>query len=249
MGARTFFSDPPTNGNTTFAERLEWLCAGRTIGAWAKRIGMRGASIDALRGPEGRPPGQEFLTRIMRIENASISWLLGGNTPPFLVARTASDGETGHLLAAHLGDEAWQLEVAHDADERTALVLHQPAAIVTDKGEDIPYRAVQVIAGPCGARTADHLPDGCSVHYLTAHAMDALYAGRVGTWLLFGGEDQPPLLDANAHYPAPSPRPSLRIAESHGTPPERLAAAWPDLPKQDRHALDVVITAVLTRPK
>ena len=258
-----FFSKPfPRGPRSTVAQRLEWLLAGRSVGGWAKGIGMVGASIDGLRGPDARPPSHEFLTRIMRTENASLSWLLGADAPPFLVNNVADRMELIESLQMHLQEEDWQLTALQTA-RFTAWVLNQPAAIATSRG-DIEYTAVQIIAGPTldVAQLRKALPphsraaDTFTTYPVTTHLYSEVAAGHVGTWRMFHAEA--PIIGHQysgglADYALGTAPPGRqRVAESipahaFGTP-QTLAEAWDALSDRRREALSMVIAGILSLP-
>lgn len=252
-------ADPPTGG---FAQRLTWLLAGRKLTPWAKHLGMAGASIDAMRGDAARPPSHEFLTRIMRTENASLSWLLGADVPPFLHTITRGDSDTATALAAHLDDEDWRVALLTDGSA-TAWVLHQPAAIVHPRGE-IPYRAITVIAGPSASATERALSESGHaaiehVQHIPSPSLDSVARGMAGTWALFGNSKTPGLLNnatAKAGITLHNARPdeAWRISEEPPgyadlPPPARaIAGAWDRLPEPDRQALSLVVERLVSDP-
>lgn len=258
-----FFSTPfPRGPRSTFAQRLEWLLAGRSVGGWAKGIGMVGASIDGLRGPDARPPSHEFLTRIMRTENASLSWLLGADAPPFLVNNVADHMELIEALRMHLQEEDWQLTALQTA-RFTAWVLNQPAAIATSRG-DIEYTAVQIIAGPTleAAHLRKALPprsraaDTFTTYPVTTHLYSEVAAGHVGTWRMFHAETSiigHQYSGGLADYALVTEPPgSQRVAESIPThafgTPQALTEAWDSLSERRRDAIATVIAGILNLP-
>lgn len=258
-----FFPTPfPRGPRSTFAQRLEWLLDGRSIGGWAKGIGMVGASIDALRGDEARPPSHEYLTRIMRTENASLSWLLGADVPPFLVNIAPTATEAADALRMHLQEEDWK-SVALFGSGHTAWVLTQPASIAANRG-DIEYTAIQIIAGPSltSSMLLDVFPAGgrAADKFSTIPITQSLYrevaTGHVGTWRLFhaptpiiGHQFRAGMADYLGTILSPARN---RVAEpTPDAPPhpaQSLADAWPTLPPDRRSAVALLIEGILNLP-
>lgn len=223
---------------------------------------MGGGSIDAMRGENARPPSHEFLARIMRVENASISWLLGAQVAPFLRNTTNTDDETAHLLDLHLVDEPWSVAFITDG-MTTAWVLHQPAAIEHERGT-IHYRATAIIAGPSGDATAALLArHGHAtlphVQQIPPAAMHALTSGHVGTYRLFGDDKARGLIDpttarhgltlrdaqiGNARHVAES----AALYQVMPQPAREIVDAWDTLPADRRRALELVVTGLVTPP-
>lgn len=210
-----------------------------------------------MRGESGRPPSHETLVRIMRVENVSLSWLLGAKVPPFLRIVGVDATESADLLRMHLEDEAgWRVAMLTDGLD-IAIVLHQPAAIEHDKN-DIPYRAVAVLAGPHGAMTSKVLSDlrngriDASVA-LSRTDLQRVQSGHVGSWLLFGDTKSPGLIPATASPCWLHETTLPRVAEAgaiYATPAPALAIkdAWDTLPEDVRQALALVVDRMVTPP-
>ena len=256
-----YFDFPAPGAGGTFADRLEWMLDGRKLTPWAKGIGMGGGSIDAMRGPGGRPPSHEYLTRIRHVENVSISWLLGARVPPFLRIVTNTDAETAEALTAHLQDEAWSVALFTDG-EATAWLLHQEGALDNEKGE-IRYRIITVIVGPSGAETARTLANHGHrvlqhIQQLSAEQLRAIGRGQVGTWRFFGDDKTPGLWNqstATTGMTLDDAMPGERLAVGEPPPvpynampaPARaIVDVWQQLPQDRRSALELVVAGLVT---
>lgn len=205
---------------------------------------------------DGIPPTHETLARIMRVENVSLSWLLGADAAPFLVNRTRDDHETAQRLDDLLADEdSWRVVVLVDGDA-AALVLHQPAQI--QRGNKVvEYIAMEVIAGPFGERTFDVLKQRRygrvqAVARIAPHDMRAIYAGQAGSYRILGDAKHDGLIDPAAKGDIDLSqaidnitRHQLRVAES-GTggvpkPLMPLARWWPMLQDAERDAITTLL--------
>lgn len=223
---------------------------------------MQGESIRAMAAGEGRPPSYEFLVRMMRTENASLSWLLGARVAPFLRSTATSDADTAQILDAHLSDECWSVALLTEG-MAAVWVLHQPAAIEYTNGVTH-YRATAIIAGPSGDATAallaryGHatLPH---VQQIQPAAMHALTSGYVGTYHLFGDERTRGLIDSSSARHGLSLHDALsgnarHVAESAALyqvmpqPAREIVDAWDTLPADRRRALELVVTGLVSPP-
>lgn len=249
----------PTNGG--FAERLRHVIAGRKIDPWARKLRIPAGTRARMLKGQGVPPTHETLARLMRVENCSISWLLGASTPPYLVARTIDDLDTAEQLQQHLGDSSgWQTHLLM-ADGLQAWVLHQPATLDRD-GEPIDYTAVRVIAGPSGPRTSGviireggGLVGGAQT--ISGDFMRRVYGGEMGTFQLFGDGATPGLIGRQTMEPvhvdriAPMASAQERVAEQPSSTYGRariareLAEIWPILQDNERAAINTLLDPFL----
>lgn len=214
---------------------------------------------------EGVPPTYPTLTKIMRAENCSISWLLGADGPPYLVTRTVDDAETAEILRQHLADETgWCIHLLK-TEGLCAWVLHQPAWIDADK-ESIAYTAVSVIAGPSGALARQSVLD-LRAGYVNGYMqipvdrMRRLYAGQLGTFHLFGDASKPGWICSDPTHqvhvdqslPEAAPGPESRVAESEGSlyiaprVARELAVLWPVFQENERAAVTTLLEPFLDR--
>lgn len=251
----------PTNGSS-FEQRLRWIIGPRRIDTWFDALRISGGTRARMLKDGGIPPTYDALTRIMRTENASLSWLLGGRVAPFLRFTSCTDQSTAELLADHLDDEAWSVAMLTDG-LASAWLLFQPAAIVHPKG-DIHYREVVVVAGPaagaCEHVLAEH--GHATIEYVQrigSADMNAIVCGRIGTWALFGDEKKPGLFNPRKAQHGLSlrnarPTAALRVAEDNPNyaaippPAKTIANAWPTLPDSTRSALALVVDRLTTEP-
>lgn len=223
---------------------------------------MQGESIRTMAAGEGRPPSHEFLTRMMRTENASLSWLLGARVAPFLRSTATSDADTAQLLDAHLSDECWSVALLTDG-MAAVWVLHQPAAIEYSNGITH-YRATAIIAGPSGEATGELLARHGHrtlphVQQVPSSTLHAIASGHVGTYRLFGDDKARGLIDpttarhgitlrdaqsGNARHVAES----AALYQVMPQPAREIVDAWGTLPADRRRALELVVTGLVTPP-
>lgn len=248
--------------NGTFEARIRWLIGDRPVNAWFARLQIADGTRARMLKEGGIPPTYDALARIMRTENASLSWLLGAKIAPFLRSTTSRDEETARLLDLHLADEPWTVAFITDG-MTTAWVLHQPAAIEHERGT-IHYRATAIIAGPSGDATAALLARyGYAtlphVQQIQPAAMHALTSGYVGTYHLFGDERTRGLIDSSTARHGLSLHEALsgnarHVAESAALyqvmpqPAREIVDAWDTLPADRRRALELVVTGLVTPP-
>jgi hypothetical protein len=206
---------------------------------------------------EGSPPTHETLTRIMRIENVSVSWLLGADCPPFIVRRTVDDLDTANAVRAHLDDsDDWNVSVLSSGD-MCAIVLHQPAEIGSDD-QPTRYTAIEVIAGPFGALTAVAIrqrrsPDQIETHRIDAATMREIYAGRLGTFALLGDGNTPGVIvPGQPRNECPDlmdliASPTSRVAEPHHpyNIADQLREAWPLMQEGEQETLGRMLAPLI----
>lgn len=181
---------PIMRENDNFIDRLMSVLGDRKLYPWGMALGFSSATLARLK--RGNSPKGETLAMIARAENASVSWLLTGQGPPYLVHRADTDADLAALLGSYLDDEDWRVDMLHDV-RHAVLALTQPAVI--GEGDDaVPYTALELCAGPIGPVTANAVRDRvhCAVR-LSADQVRDLQTGRVGTWqilqILASGED------------------------------------------------------------
>lgn len=261
---------PQSAVSPDFKSRLQLILGPRKKTPWATAMQIPSGTMTRMFG-EGIPPTYETLAKVMRTENVSLSWLLGGDCPPYLYSSTPDDAVTAQELAARLDDEAsWVLHVISDG-AICVFALTQPASIEERKGS-IPYNAVEIIAGPIGKRTAAtlaKLPDARVGHLVkvTDQQIRNFYSTGIGTFQLLGDADTEGLLPR--HYPreqkafagdmelsswligglhvSAAPRPEY-------LPPtlDRITRAWGKFNDEEQRALSIIMDPLLaiveTRP-
>jgi len=216
---------------------------------------------------EGIPPTYETLSKMMRTENVSLSWLLGANCPAYLYTATTSDAATAEEVEIRVTDErGWRIHVLSDGDA-CAVVLTQPACFI-DKAARIDYFAVEVICGPVGERTAAVLAIGAPDNVgqlvkLTRDQMQTIYREGVGSFQLIGGHGVPGLLDLKglADDWTPERLAAFRIeagacadldpAPEDGVPAalSRLVHAWARFTDSERQAVGVLVEPLIERAR
>lgn len=182
-------SIPDSPFGDSFQERLRWVLAGRDKHPWGRGLNLGKNLVSTMF--DGTVPKWPTLAAIQYAENARVDWLLTGRGTPFAVAMHADAASQVRYLEQLLADEpgAWHVHVVHDG-VRAGAVLWQPMEI---ESEDLTlsYRSLEVVLGPAGVvdllRAAVRGP-GASLECLALSTddVDALYAGRLGTWLLLG---------------------------------------------------------------
>jgi hypothetical protein len=248
-------TDPMELATDSFSDRLRKVISGRKIAPWADFMRIAPATRSRMLKDDGIPPTYETLARIMRVENASISWLLGGNTAPYLVYRPSDEESAGEAMAQLLEEEAgWQIHLLVSG-MRTAWLLVQPAELDHPKGV-IHYWAIALIAGPVGATTLaaiDQWRGGIvqGVHTLPEETMADLYEGHLGTWQLVGQPHDPTagLVDARSNQNVnltSAPPAQLRVADGAiHEPLQPLNDWWPLLADAERSALMTLLDPFL----
>ncbi|MEW6647173.1 MAG: hypothetical protein AB1450_08250 [Pseudomonadota bacterium] len=137
---------------------------------------------------EGLIPTADSLTAICRAENCSLSWLLAGKGPPYLVGRCDSDEECAERLDELLEENGWSVYLLTDG-ERHALALLQPGQFDV-KGRPVDYTVLELLVGPFGRgaamRLGDCITSGIPVSraQLPAEHVARIYRGEVGTYEL-----------------------------------------------------------------
>lgn len=239
----------------SFADRLRRVIGGRKISPWARQMGIPDGTRSRMLKDGGIPPTYDTLARIMRVENVSISWMLGGSTPPYLVYRPADEQCAGEAMAELLEEEAgWQIHLLVSG-RRTAWLLVQPAELDHTNGV-IRYWATALIAGPVGATTLAAIEQWRGgiiqgVHTLPSETMTDLYEGKLGTWQLVGQPHDPTagLIDARSDQNinlTSAPPVQLRVAEDGiNEPLKPLNEWWPLLAEAERSALMTLLDPFL----
>lgn len=233
----------------TFSQRLKLLLGLRKMTPWATELRIPSGTMTRMFQGQGIPPTYETLVRIMRTENVSLSWLLGGDCAPFLVARTVDDDETAELVKAHMEDGFGGEFVVLGGGGLGAILMYDEAEIDHPNGT-ISYLAVDLIAGPIGSRAAMMLRQaapagGPSTRNVGTAAMRDLYAGRLGTYDLLGDDNGDALIFPYKVYredisPLDLDRKG-RIAEIQteyaATTVQRFAEAWPRMQEAEQDVM------------
>ena len=207
----------PESGNEA-ASRLRALLRGRKPYPWGESVRLSRGAVGRLL--KGKFPDPGALVPMLRIERASLSWLLTGAGAPYLVLAPAHDGEAAQQLAAHLDDEpSWAILLVH-CDEGFSVVLHQPAVSVDADGREYGYTACEIVGGAaCGPevlRVVLGRQEPRRLQQLELRPSDwrRLAAGGIGNAEMFGWERDPAALldDARPLAMPPSGEGLLRFA-------------------------------------
>ncbi len=197
-----------------FVARLHTLLGGRRQTPWGERLGSNKGTI--YRMFQGEIPRWETLCAIQHAENVSLSWLLTGAEPAFLVEHRSTDAGCAEWLQARLGEAGdWTVYLVADSHGVRCLVGTRAAAFDA-RGRRVEYTAVEVLAGPVGRETLSAL-DGLAareavrVARTAAEDAERIARGEVGTFGLFG--DGGLLAEAAANRQALS-----RLAGGEGPP-------------------------------
>lgn len=251
----------PPPAAAAFPVRLKLLLGPRRMTPWASALQIPSGTMTRM-FREGIPPTYETLSKMMRTENVSISWLLGAACPAYLYTGAADDDAMAEELEARVADEtSWRVNVLTDG-QACAIVLTQPASIEDAKGSRLNYTAVEVICGPCGERTAAVIaiaPPKCAGQLVRiSHAqMRQIYQDGVGTFQLLGGQGVPGLLDAGEPGPFTMDTLATCRAEAGGWNPrehsrdglphtlERMLQVWSKFTDAERQAIGVVVEPLM----
>ena len=187
-----------------FSERLTKVLDGRKPTPWGKGIGLNSATTSGLFA--GKQPGSEILNAIMRKENVSLSWLLSGKGPQFLINHCQTAEAFYDLLGDLLEEERWNDIYVCNAPNGLTVVLTQPGQY-DYKGTPIDYTVIEVLNGPVN----DDLIQGLSaekdigeqnkysshVHFCRLNEQDArdISNGCAGTFDLFGDSNTQGILE------------------------------------------------------
>lgn len=244
----------------TFADRLRRVIGERPIKPWAESLGIADATRSRMLNKKtgGVPPTYETLSRIMHVENASISWLIGGNDAPFLVYRASSDVRAADALQQLLEDEAgWRIHLLLSG-RRAVWLLVQPAQLEHPKGT-LDYWAIELIAHPLGPKVlevVDVMRAGViqGIHRVPIDIIEMIEEGEIGSWRLVGRPGRTtgmvdPERDDQVNLLHPTGQ--LRVAESSTTPValQPLADWWPALSDAEREALSTIVDPLVDRAR
>jgi len=147
---------------------------------WGNQLGLSTGTISRMF--KGQIPGHEALNAISKYENASITWMVTGETSPYLIT-TLFDDES---LAEHLHElmaEEWEVFIFNSTTKQSVIVLKQPAKYSINK-KLIDYTAIEVMSGPIGQLTYNELLHVGSVFVLDnidEFTMTKIIRGQIGT--------------------------------------------------------------------
>jgi hypothetical protein len=176
---------------------LSFILDDRKKTPWGKSLGMSPSAITKMFN-HGVYPADKYLTKIMKVENASLDALWGAAVAPFIVQRTNHARETNLQLDQHLRDEKQNIYLITSEtkvnDEYPVFVLSVPVVENIGGVDELKYESVHVITGPTNHETANLLREE-SVNFKTLPEKDfrELATGYKGTYFLFGKGN---LLDA-----------------------------------------------------
>ncbi len=185
--ARLASLTPPTS----FASRLEMVLAGRTPTTWCRCLGILPNMMTRMK--QGHIPGHEVLTRIMRAENVSLSWLMEGVGQPFIAHGFLEFRDFELALRQHLTRSH---DVIHLLDSAVA-----PVVIMRAHPADHAYLGtIEVLSTPWQPNLRALLESCLSraearYHFLPEEDTRAIRQGLVGTFRICGDETIRGLLD------------------------------------------------------
>lgn len=236
--------------NQTFLSRIEFILDGRTQYPWAEAVGIGRGVMSRIR--DGFVPTAESLIAICRAENCSLSWLLDGRGPPYLVGRCDSDEECAERFDELRSEKGWSVYLLTDGG-RHALALVQPGQFDV-KGRPVDYTILEILVGPFGNSVAMRIGDCIVSRIPVSHVrlpvehLSRVYRGEVGTHELMQREGG--LI--RFAVPATSHRQAsialLAVAEPAGSyidnNEKKLIAAWRSLDEPMRRAALATVQAL-----
>jgi hypothetical protein len=132
---------------TSIEERLQRVAYGRDIHPWLKGLGLSSGTISRLR--HGHLPAPERLVPIARTERVSLSWLIDGRGPPFLVHHFQAASSLRLFLDELLVEAGVHACLVHAGEPGfCAAVFMLPAELVLGADKVLPYTVVEVVVGP-----------------------------------------------------------------------------------------------------
>ncbi|MCR8922677.1 hypothetical protein NO559_07840 [Dasania sp. GY-MA-18] len=170
--------------------RIEHILGPRKITPWAKSLGLSSGMATKIQNNE--LPGTDILTLISRAENASITWLTTGRGAPFIVSNNDTPPELIDSLNAHLADsDNWQLTLlySNNLDQGAAILLTQPMQYLYKK-KTLQLQQLEILHGPWCAELINWLekyPNQVCGLNVPAEVLQAIKAGRMGSYALLGG--------------------------------------------------------------
>ncbi len=188
-----------------FQSRLAFVLKGRDEYPWAESVGIPSGSVDRML--KGKIPGPDILRLVMLAENVSLSWLVEGVGPPYIVRGFATDEACRAHFEEQLTEPGWHVHLLTDGGRVRVLVLHGSALVRYRGKKDVPYTELDVIAGAGRATLARVAAMPHRETRADTDTVAAVAAGHLaGTWDLLGDDG---LLN---HYQEIEPA-GLRVAE------------------------------------
>ncbi|NIR28158.1 MAG: bacteriophage CI repressor [Gammaproteobacteria bacterium] len=171
-----------------FVQRLHEVLGGRRQTPWGERLGSNKGTI--YRMFQGEVPRWETLCAIQHAENVSLSWLLTGEGPPFLVTHRTTDAGCAEWVEARLEGADWIVYLVLAPGGLHCLAFARPAAFDA-RGRRVEYTAVEILAGPAGRHTLSALEalparEGLRIARIADGDAERIACGQVGTFGLLG---------------------------------------------------------------
>ncbi|MDH5393943.1 MAG: hypothetical protein OEY11_12210 [Gammaproteobacteria bacterium] len=169
-----------TSDNCNFLSNIEFLLGKQDKHPWGKQIGLSTGTVSRMF--QGKIPGHEVLNAISKYENASITWMVTGETSPYLITTLIDDEE----LAEHLNellDQDWKISILNGKTKQSVIVLSKPAQYQINN-KIIDYTAIEVMSGPLGKLTYNKLLDVekvCVLEDIDEVTLTRIIRGQVGT--------------------------------------------------------------------
>ena len=181
------------DGMHDFFARFHFLLSGRQPYPFGEGAGINRGTISRVL--KGNVPTHESLASLVRVENASISWLLEGKGSPYLVTYCQNDADCREMLDAWLEEDGWTLHLVM-VNSLSSLILTQPGQF-DNKGKMIDYTIIEILAGPMAEKTMDRIIEAQNNGHpvmtvrVSPTVATKIYKGRMGTYALLHAPGAP----------------------------------------------------------
>ncbi len=235
-----------------FLSRLQFASHGRYLSSWLRGLGLSGSVVDGLLN-RGKISTGNTLIVLQRAENLSLSWLLLGAGPPYVVERP--DADSLSTLVTQLGQDNAEM-ILVTGGLRRALLLIATDGIGDEKIAGQMLDVLRIIADIEPALLAFASERARRVLRLSPKRYARLISGHIGTYQLIGDDSHPGLL---SHAQKIDESELGEIAESnavYGTSGDMLGFSademalvgrYRSLSAVDRRRLEA-IAAIMTNP-
>ncbi len=166
-----------------FSERLKGIVFPRKVTPWAASIGLSNGVMGTIQ--MGKIPKGDSLAMISAAESISISWLISGKGPIYVVDIDGST-DTKHRLESLAPDDRIDVLV----HENRFLLLHH----YIDTGTELP--TVNITQAHLNNNHLSALKELSSTHFyqLTDEQFDKVWYGQLGRFDLYGDGKHPGIL-------------------------------------------------------
>ncbi len=182
---------------STFSEEAFRLRAVRILGGrrphtWGNLLGLSSGAVQRLIR-HGFVPGWKGLWKLVRVENVSLTWLIDGIGPPYLVHSSVTDLHASRLVRKLLEEfDDWRITLL-PGRVLSAIVLDADRLLDTGENKPLAYRHVVIIGGatgPLALTAAIEARERYRVNLaeLEDSALLLISAGEVGPFALFGDD-------------------------------------------------------------